>query len=406
MRLRVYQDGETKYISVNRLLKGKLLKRHWNQKKQLFTASAPFSEENNEILVQFKQKYDKLAINWQGTLQGFFNAIGSEQKAIISNKPTLAQLFSTVIGECKKRKHPDGTTKGSYEVYEKAERRVQEYCKHKHLEYERLLVEDTTSDFINSIFNWIDETNKGKGKLYVSTMLHSIFVKADELGWINFDRLKGVRWCKKVRISVNKYRTLTTTQCNKIMALSEAELPQNRNKVLFRDFCIFLLFTGQSPCDAISLKYSDIQVIDGISHFVFRRRKISEKQVVPCSVPINARMQQIMDKWRKLSKDGYIFPIRNKRKLANQTTNNGDIKHFISRCNCWLKKLGDLIGCDFPLHCYTFRHTAITNYISKDVPVIYVANMMGTSVENCEKIYYNNQGDVTSRNKVLNVTSF
>ncbi len=166
LRLRLYQDGETKYISVNKLLKGKLLKRHWNAKKQQFTASAPFSDENNDILVQFKQKYG-------------------------------------------------------------------------------------------------------------------------------------------------------------------------------------------SP-----------------------------------------------------AKDGYIFPIRDKQKLATQTTDNGDIKHFVGRCNHWLKQLGEKIGCDFPLHCYTFRHTAITNYISKDVPVLYVANMMGTSVENCEKIYYNNQGDVASRNKVLGVTSF
>ena len=265
LRLRIYQDGETKYISVNRLLKGKLLKRHWNAKKQMFTTSAPFSKENNEILVQFKQKYDKVAINWQGSLQGFFNSIDTEQKTIINNQPTLAQLFTSIIDECKQRKHPDGTTKGSYEVYEKTERRLQEYCNYKHLVYEKLLVEDITSEFINSLFHWIDDTNKGKGKLYVSTMLHSVFVKADELGWINFDTLKGVKWCKKLRISANRYRTLTT-----IMALNEAELPSNKNKALFRDFCVFLLFTGQSPCDAISLKYSDIQVIDGVSHFVFR----------------------------------------------------------------------------------------------------------------------------------------
>jgi hypothetical protein len=31
---------------------------------------------------------------------------------------------------------------------------------------------------------------------------------------------------------------------------------------------------------------------------------------------------------------------------------------------------------------------------------------MGTSIENCEKIYYNNQGDVASRNKVLAAMKF
>lgn len=175
---------------------------------------------------------------------------------------------------------------------------------------------------------------------------------------------------------------------------------------LYRDFCLFILYTGQSACDAIALKYSNIKKIGSVSHFVFTRRKIAEKQAVPCSVPINTELDRIMLRWRHLSKDGYIFPIRNKEKLATQGTNNGDIKHFIGKLNHWLKKVGKALGCTFSLHTYTFRHTAITHYISKGVPVLYVANMMGTSVENCEKIYYNNQGDTNSRNKVLAAMKF
>lgn len=175
---------------------------------------------------------------------------------------------------------------------------------------------------------------------------------------------------------------------------------------MYRDFCLFILYTGQSACDAIALRYSDIKKIGGISHFVFNRRKIAEKQAVPCSVPINTELDRIMLRWRRLAKDGYIFPIRNKEKLKTQTTNNGDIKHFIGNLNNWLKKVGKALGCSFSLHTYTFRHTAITHYISKGVPVIYVSNMMGTSIENCEKIYYNNQGDVASRNKVLAAMKF
>ena len=92
--------------------------------------------------------------------------------------------------------------------------------------------------------------------------------------------------------------------------------------------------------------------------------------------------------------------------MRTQTTNNGDIKHFIGNLNNWLKKVGKALGCRFPLHTYTFRHTSITHYLSKGVPVIYVANMMGTSVQNCETIYYNNQADTISRNKVLAAIKF
>lgn len=406
LRLRVYCGGQTRYIGVSHLLKGKLYPRHWNAKKQQFTKSAPFSAENNEIIVKFKQKYDEKAIDWTGSFAAFFSTIDVHDTNYDTGAPTIARLFSEIITDRKKRKHPDGTTKGSYECYEKTERRLQEYCKSIRLPYGQLLVKDVTSEFINSLFDWIETKKKGRGKMYVSVMLHAALVHADDLGWFDFKSLKGVRWSKKKNGSAHKYQTLTTEQCNRFLALTDDELPKNPRMHLYRDFCVFVLFTGQSACDAISLQYSDIKVIGGVSHFIFKRRKISEKQAVPCAVPINAKMQEIMDRWRKVSKDGYIFPIRNKKKLATQTTNNGDIKHFIGRLNIWLKKVGVVLGCDFPLHSYTFRHTAITNYISKDVPVVYVANMMGTSVNNCEKIYYNNQGDVRSRNKVLSIASF
>lgn len=404
LRLRLYQNGETKFVNVNKLLQGKLLKRHWNQRKQALIPSAPFSKENNEILVKFKNKYDEKAIGWEGSLTGFldsFNAPKEEEKA--PQKPLMSELFVHIISLLSKSKHADGTVKGTYEGYEKVEKRLKEYCKHKHIKYASLRVEDITAEMVNSIFDWIDSKNAGKGYIYVSKMLHATMARAEKLGWYDMNKLKGVRWARKPCSSSQKYLTLTTAQCRDFMALEDAEMPKNPKSELYRDFCIFLLFTGQSPCDAISLQYSDIRVIDGVEHFIFKRRKIAEKQAVACSVPINDTMKKIMNRWKKRASDGYIFPIRNKKKLALQKTNNGDIKHFIGRLNNWLKRVAPIIGCDFPLHTYTFRHTAITNYISKGVPVLYVANMMGTSVANCEKIYYNNQGDRKSRDLVLDV---
>lgn len=369
----------------------------------MFIPSAPFSKENNEALVQFKRKYDEKATNWVGSV---FNFMNDFESIPATDKPLMKDLLLNFIEDYKKRKHPDGTTKGSYEGYVKLTCRLQEFCAHKRIKWETLAVEDFTEGFVNSIFDWVDSKRGGSGKTYISKTLHAILNHADKIGIYDFSKLKLVKWVQKSRVSAQKYQTLTTAQCNKLIALKGEELPSNPKKILYRDFCVFLLFTGLSPCDAISMRYSDIEKINGISHFVFKRRKIAERQSVPCAVPINSIMQGIMDKWKCRAKDGYIFPIRNKHKIATQKTNNGDIKHFVCRLNLWLKKLGKVLGCDFPLHTYTFRHTAITNYISKDVPVIYVANMMGTSVSNCEKIYYNNQGDVKSRNKVLSMTSF
>lgn len=400
LRLRLYQDGETKYINVTKLLKGSIQRRHWNQKKQQFIPSCPYSAENNDILVLFRQKYDERAIEWNGSLFGFVASFKNEETKPLSR---VDELFDFIIEEKKKSYHADGTQKGTYEGYEKTRKRLEEYCQCAGIVYEKLLVSEISTAFLNGMFDWIQRKKKGKGLMYVSKMLHAVMNIAEREGVFDMSALKSVKWKKKDAGSTNKFRTLTDAQCKKLESMDVRDLPRNPKSELYRDFCVFLLYTGQSPCDAISLKYSNIENIDGVDHFVFKRRKISEKQAVPCVVPINSHMRKIMERWKKESRDGYVFPIRNKWKMANQKTNNGDIKHFISRINMWLKKVAVLLGCDFSLHTYTFRHTAITRYISRGVPVTYVANLMGTSVKNCEQIYYNNKGDVKSRDLVLSM---
>lgn len=404
LRLRLYQSGETKFVNVTKLLKGSIQKRHWNQKKQQFIPSCPFSAENNAILVQFRQKYDEMAISWNGSVYGMMEAMENTQEE--KKGVTVSGFISEFVQELSQRRHADGTVKGTFEMYEKLERRLSEFCKARRIKYDKLLISELSASFVTSVFEWIANTRNNKGFGYISKALHAVVMKADKAGYLNADEFKNCNWYKRPRGSSQKTNTLTEAQCKQFATMNLQEVSESPRNELYRDFCLFILYTGQSVCDAVALRYSDIQKINGIDHFVFRRRKIAEKQAVPCSVPINPELERIMKRWKHLSKDGYIFPIRNKKKIQTQVTNNGDIKHFISKLNTWLKKVGEALHCKFPLHTYTFRHTAITYYISKGVPVIYVANMMGTSVDNCEKIYYNNQGDTASRDKVLAVMKF
>ena len=408
LRLRLYQDGETKYVSVNKLLQGNIQKKHWNRKKQQFIPSCPFSKENNRTIVKLKKKYQDAAIDWNGSVSGLIMNVESGGSFVEEEEGgvTLHGFICSVVEELMKNKHPDGTIKGSFEGYVKLDKRLAEFCKYKGLDYEKMKITELNAAFINSVFDWVVNVKKGKGHVYISAMLHAIVVRADKEDYIKLDDFKKCKWRGKNRQSSQKYHTLTSSQCEKFVSMKTDDLPQNPMSELYRDFCTFILYTGQSACDAIALKYSDIKVINGVRHFIFNRRKIAEKQAAPCTVPINKIMEDIMKRWEPHTKDGYVFPIRNKEKLKSQQTNNGDIKHFVGRLNTWLKKIGRMIGCDFPLHSYTFRHTAITHYISKGVPVVYVANLMGTSVKNCEQIYYNNQGDTISRDKVMNAITF
>lgn len=405
LRLRLYQDGVVRYLCVNKLLRGKLMKKQWNPKKQAFIKSAPFSEENNKALADFRKKYDDKAYDWNGDLRTFMLAVSGErvvENVQVSSEPTFHELIQSIVYELKRdNKHEDGTIKGTYEVYEKLDRKLVVFCDYLHTDYSKLKVKDFSPTLINAFFEYLKTKNAGKGFVYLSKTLHATLVKAEQRDLFDMQTLKHVRWAKKSSVSSQKNRSLTDAQCEEISKMSAKELPKSPHKILYRDFCVFLIETGMSVCDVISLKKSNIVVINDHKHFIFKRRKISERQTVPCTVPITEKMELIIKRWEPLSKDGYIFPIRNKERIKNSKTNNGDIKKFISRFNLWLKKLGELLGCSFPLHSYTFRHTAITHCLSNKVPSIYVSNMMGTSIENCEKIYYNNHGDVSSMNMIL-----
>lgn len=403
LRLRFYQSGETKYINVTKLLKGNIQKKHWNPKKQMFIPSCPFSEENNAILVQFKMKYEQMAINWNGSIFGMIAAM--EGNLEDSGEMTIHGYFDVLIKRLKEKKHADGSTKGTFEEYQKCDRRLEEFCKFKNVHYFELKIKELSPAFINSVLDWVEKKRNGKGMRYISKTLHSFIAKAEKDGHLNLDDFAKCNWQSGQKASVQKYNTLTEEQIRQFAEM-DLSIFRSEKSELYRDFCMFILCTGQSPCDALTLRYSDIQKVGGVSHFIFKRRKIAHKQSVPCAVPISQEMDRIMLRWRDESRDGYIFPVRTKKKIEEQGTNNGDIKHFLCYLNYWLKLVGKELGCTFPLHAYTFRHTAITRYISKGVPVVYVSNMMGTSVENCEKIYYNNQGDSASRNKALAAMKF
>ena len=393
---------EIRYICVNKLLHGDLKPKHWDKKARLFKPNAPFAAENNKTLVDMKMRYDKALLDYNGSLFSFSLNVKNDVKighAIDNEDMTLKRTLEWCVENAKESRHADGTMCGTFETYLKVIRWFERYFASKKVKYESMKMTDVDECFVNDFLNWVD---KGTGRAqYVSCMLKSALNKADKQGWFDFRKVEKCKWRKRVRSSKKKYETLTEEQCKEFAQMPLKEFPPSPRKRLFRDFCLFILYTGQSACDAITLKYSDIRRINGVDHFVFKRRKIESKQSVDCTVPINPTMRKIMQFWKAHAKNGYVFPIRSNETLKLSAVANTDIKVFVKCCNVWLKGVGKTLGCDFDLHTYVFRHTAITRYISKGVPVVYVANLVGTSVENCQNIYYNNHGDTASRDKVL-----
>ena len=89
-----------------------------------------------------------------------------------------------------------------------------------------------------------------------------MIAKADQDGYLKADDFKKCNWVQKAKGSSQKSNTLTEEQCKKFSQLNLDEISCSPLNELYRDFCLFILYTGQSACDAISLKYSDIRKLE------------------------------------------------------------------------------------------------------------------------------------------------
>lgn len=153
---------------------------------------------------------------------------------------------------------------------------------------------------------------------------------------------------------------------------------------LYYDFCVFMFNSFFSPCDVIKAKLRDITNKNTI---MIRCKKTH----CPVEVPITPAMKKIIDKYRGQSKDGYIFPIMDDRKEKTYKTKGHTFKNFREKLNNWLKQVGRTLDLNYDLYAYVFRHTAITVAIDSGLPVSYISNAAGTSVEMIWQHYYNGE---------------
>ena len=77
------------------------------------------------------------------------------------------------------------------------------------------------------------------------------------------------------------------------------------------------------------------------------------------------------------------------KKEKTYKTKDYTFKNFREKLNNWLKSVGKALDLEFDLYAYVFRHTAITVAIDNGLPVSFVSNAAGTSVEMIQQHYYN-----------------
>lgn len=383
------------YQRVGHLLKGCPNLKHFDKDKQRFSSYALFYCENNKILEDYKKIYAKIILEHP--------ELTAKQ---VSHYYKIEDKTATAISQVNQYQISDYSN--SVEKYLEVvimREEVKQGCNFEI--YQKLLTRcrKTIPGFSSLTFSMIDFNRmvgiayifaRDKAYKHTTKAFRALLGRASKDRDVNFSLAQIGDFCFN-DYNPNRYATeikhpdvLTEEQVRKFMNMDIRGITptylDRRMVQLYYDFCVFMLHSFFAPCDVIKAKLSDITR----NGTIITQRKKTHRYA---EVPITPVMQLIIDKYRGMSKDGYIFPIMDDKKESEHKTKDYIYKRFRGRLDLWLKRIGEILGTDFNMYSYVFRHTAITIAVNSNLPVSYVANVAGTSVEVIQKHYYNGETD-------------
>ena len=394
LALRISEGKERFYKRVAHLMKGQPDLKHWKQDKEMFSGYAEFYKENNQILEDFKAIYWKLIQEHPELSAKQVACFYKAQQQRTGSKPV--QLTAWGMEDYK-------NSVSKYLEVVISRERAKQGCNYE--SYYKLLARcrRDIGGFDDMPFSTIDYNQmvtiayifaREPSYKNISKTFRALLGKAHKDPDVNFrlSQIGDFRFCDyspcKYDIESKHPDILNSQQLRAFLNTSPYNLTpnyKNRSEIaLYYDFCVFMFNSFFSPCDVIKAKKRDVTNRNTI---MVRRKKTHR----PVEVPITPAMKLIIDKYKGMSKDGYIFPIMDDKKEKEYKTKDYTFKNFREKLNNWLKGVGHYLGLDFNLYAYVFRHTAITVAIDSGLPVSYISNAAGTSVEMIQQHYYNGE---------------
>lgn len=174
-------------------------------------------------------------------------------------------------------------------------------------------------------------------------------------------------------VDTTRKRALPIEMLHQIAAikLQDSELALSRDLFLFS-----FQARGMSFVDMAFLTQQNLQ--HGFLHYV--RRKTGQA----LSVRIEPWMQELLDRYRPQCHEPYLLPIlrSTEPKEAFAQYSAALVRH-----NIMLRKLGGLVGADFPLSSYCARHSWATIARDAAVPLSVISSGMGHTSEKTTRIY-------------------
>lgn len=174
-------------------------------------------------------------------------------------------------------------------------------------------------------------------------------------------------------VDITRKRALSTEVLGRIAVLEVNEL----ELALARD--LFLFSFQARGMSFVDMAYLERKNLLGDILF-YARRKTSQS----LQVRVEPWMQVILDRWKPLCCRPYLLPILSSRNPKKAHAQYGSALGVHNRN---LRRIGEMVGLDYPLSSYCARHSWATVARDSHIPISIISSSLGHSSERTTRIY-------------------
>lgn len=387
---------------------------HWNKTKQRFNSGTYTATDNNPVLDALCTSCDELLKNSAITSpKEFVEAL--ERGVATSDVMTLGDFLRILIDEMRNgtnNKRPSRNYQCYINLLHKLEKEETAQYKGKTLDLINVPIAEVDNKCFIQFSKFILSLSDDEGRTNYSNIMKlfkQVHTKAYDRELT--DTVLRFKYTDNAPLLADEYSekspSLTPEQYAQFVALDVMTLRKSGTLTydlmrMYKDFCIFLYETKMRPVDVTRACANNIVEVNGKQYYRYipEKKKNNKETNKDKTVyaPLSDVALSIITKYKGKSSQGYIFPF-SMNEYEWDMMNAKDWNKWNNRkqrlqemINSWLRnKVAKVIGVDFPLTLYTFRHSTLTHScMAEGANWGVIALNGGTSIDMLQRHYVSN----------------
>lgn len=375
---------------------------HWNKKEQKFLGGTQNDVDNNKLLDELRSKCDAFLKHSQITTpQQFVDALrtGIASKDVV----TFGDYVQSLIDKMRNGTNNKRPSR-NYQVYVNLLHKLEKEGTIMNVPLEKINNKHFIAfgKFILSLTDDEGRTNY----LNIMKLFKQVHTKAckEELNYNALCYPYADYAPTKLDEDEEKRNSLSLDEYNRFVnidlnTVSHSGCNVEFYKTLYHNFCIFLYEMKMRPVDALKANVKNIVTRNGKQYikYVAEKKKNSKEKNKTTYAPITPKALEIITYYKSQSSKGYIFPFSlneydwDYNNAVSWNKWNNRKQRAIDMVNQWLKKVTVTLGIDFPMICYTFRHSTLSHAcMAENANYMQIALEAATSPDMLLKHYVSN----------------